>query len=69
MRACGGDDVICPPGSPAPIKVASGFYTTDHWDEGCKPGDFVVEILKFFLYLTCCVAMTRFFSKLDRLVG
>lgn len=38
MRVCGGDDVICPTGSIAPVSVASGFYTTDFWSEGCKPG-------------------------------
>jgi hypothetical protein len=38
MRACGGDDLICPPASIAPIAVASGYYTTDFWSEGCKPG-------------------------------
>jgi hypothetical protein len=38
MRACGSDEFICPEGSVAPLRVASGYYTTDHWLEGCKPG-------------------------------
>lgn len=38
MRVCGADDLICPTASIAPVAVASGFYTTDFWSEGCKPG-------------------------------
>lgn len=43
MRVCGGDDVICPRGSIAPIRVAAGFYTTDFWAEGCKPGKYNID--------------------------
>mmetsp|Transcript_3555 Transcript_3555/g.5536 ORF Transcript_3555/g.5536 Transcript_3555/m.5536 type:complete len:1103 (+) Transcript_3555:128-3436(+) len=38
MYPCGGDDRICPTGSVSPIKVQEGFYTTNQWEEGCKPG-------------------------------
>ena len=38
MRVCGGDDVICPPASTSPVAVHAGFYTTNEWEEGCKPG-------------------------------
>jgi hypothetical protein len=40
MRYCGGDDVFCPPFSLAPIRVHSGFYTTDYLYEQCSPGYF-----------------------------
>ena len=40
MRVCGGDNMMCPPMSTAPIKVLSGYYTTDYTHEGCKPGYF-----------------------------
>lgn len=32
MRICGGDDFFCPPGTVAPIRVHSGFYTADYED-------------------------------------
>lgn len=38
MHLCGADDLICPPGSAAPIQVHRGYYTTNQWEEGCKPG-------------------------------
>ena len=40
MRYCGGDNFICPRGSGAPMQVSLGFYTTNFWSEGCKPGTF-----------------------------
>ena len=38
MHPCGGDDVICPPASAAPVAVHAGYFTTRAWEEGCKPG-------------------------------
>ncbi|CAM9593374.1 unnamed protein product, partial [Ascophyllum nodosum] len=43
-RACGGADLICPPGSDWPIEVDEGHYTTDYStvpdQEPCAPGYF-----------------------------
>jgi hypothetical protein len=38
MRHCGGDNVFCPAGTVAPIRVHSGFYTVDYQFEVCPPG-------------------------------
>lgn len=38
MLPCGSDNAICPPESAAPVAVRTGYYTTNQWDEGCKPG-------------------------------
>jgi hypothetical protein len=38
MEYCGNDNVFCPPGTVAPIKVHTGFYTVDYQYEGCPPG-------------------------------
>ena len=47
MRLCGGDDHICPPGSPAPISVCVGCYTANYLFEPCPPGERLVCIIWF----------------------
>lgn len=38
MHYCGGDDYYCPPGTVAPIKVHTGYYTVDYQYDACPPG-------------------------------